>query len=138
MTMRNSLIFVVLLAAACASPKARIRRHQAAFDAYPSEVQAKIRAGEVEVGFTPEQVEIALGVPDRKYVRKTAAGNQDVWGYGAGSARPRLGLSFGMGSGGGGGSYGGGVGVESEAGRDERARVVFQEGRVVSVEALRD
>lgn len=138
MKMRNSLLLVVLLAAACASPKARIRRHQAAFDAYPSAVQAKIRAGEVEVGFTPEQVEMALGAPDRKYVRKTAAGNQDVWGYGAGSARPRLGLSFGMGSGGGGGSYGGGVGVESEAGHDERARVVFQEGRVVSVEALRD
>jgi hypothetical protein len=43
-----------------------------------------------------------------------------------------------MGSVGGGGVYSGGVGVESEAGRDERARVVFQDGLLVSVEKLQD
>lgn len=139
--MRHLLLLAVLAAAvaACASPASRIKRQKAAFDAYPPAVQEKIRAGQVEVGFTPEQVALALGKPDRKYVRKTQAGAQDVWGYGAGSSRPRMGLSLGMGSwGGGGGGYSGGVGVGSEAGHDERARIVFQDGRVVSVESLQN
>lgn len=129
---------VLVAVAACASPASRIKKQKAAFDAYPPSVQEKIRAGQVEVGFTPEQVALALGKPDRKYVRKTEAGAQDVWGYGAGSSRPRMGLSLGMGSWGGGGGYSGGVGMESEAGHDERARIVFQDGRVVSVERLQN
>lgn len=132
------LAVLLLLAAACSSPASRIRGQKAAFDAYPPAVQEAIRAGQVEVGFTPEQVTLALGKADRKFVRKTASGAQDVWGYGAGSSRPRVGMSLGMGSWGGGGSYSGGVGVESEAGHDERARIVFQDGHVVSVERLSD
>lgn len=132
------LALILVWSAACASPDSRIRRHKAAFDSYPAAVQAKIRAGEVDVGFTREQAEMALGAPDRKYTRKTASGAQDVWAYGRGSSRPRMGLSFGMGLGRGerGGSYSGGMGVESEANRDERARVVFQDDRLVSVEEL--
>lgn len=129
------ILFLLIAAAACATPESRIKRHKAAFDAYPAEVQERIRAGQVDVGFTREQVELALGRPDRKYARQTAAAAQDVWAYGAGSVRPSLSLGFGMGSGGG-GFYGGGLGVGSKAGREDRARVVFQDGAVVSVERL--
>lgn len=132
------LAVIVAVFAACSSPSSRIRDRKAEFDAYPPLIQAEIRAGRVEVGFTPEQVTLALGKPDREYVRKTASGAQDVWGYGAGSSRPRMGLNLGMGSWGGGGSYSGGVGVESEAGHDERARIVFKDDRVVSVERLQN
>lgn len=131
-------VLAVFAAAACSSPASRIRRQKATFDAYPPAVQEAIRAGQVEVGFTPEQVTLALGKPDRKFVRKSAFGAQDVWGYGAGSSRPRMGMSLGMGSWGGGGSYSGGVGMESEAGHDERARIVFKDDRVVSVERLQN
>lgn len=136
--MRHPPILAVLvaIAAACSSPSARIRRQKAAFDAYPPAVQERIRAGQVEVGYTPEQVTLALGKPDRKYVRKTASGAQDVWGYAVGSSRPRMGLNLGMGSWGGRGAMSGGVGVESEAAHDERARIVFEDSRVVSVERL--
>lgn len=130
------LALAVLVLAACVSPASRIKRHQAAFDAYPAEVQAGIRAGQVEVGYTREQAELALGRPDRTYVRKTASGTQDVWAYGGRSSHPSLSLGFGMGSGGGGGLYGGGMGLASEAGREDRARVVFQNDAVVSVEKL--
>lgn len=131
-------VLILVAAAACSSPASRIRRQKAAFDGYPTAVQEMIRRGQVEVGFTPEQVTLAMGKPDRQYVRKTASGAQDVWGYGIGSSRPRMGLNLGMGSWGGGGGVSGGVGMESEAGHDERARVVFQDGRVASVERLQN
>ena len=35
----------------------------------------------VQVGFTPEQVEAALGKPDRIYRRQTADGTLEAWGY---------------------------------------------------------
>ena len=130
-------IIAAFVAAGCASPKYRIRRHQAAFDSYPPAVQKEIREGQVEVGFTPEQVEMALGRPDRRYDRKTAAAAQDVWAYG-GSVSPRLGLGFGMGSGGVGGGLGVDTGVDTGFGGDERVRVVFQNGVVVSVESRKN
>jgi hypothetical protein len=135
------LLLAGLLAAAlaaCAGPSSRIKKHQAEFDAYPADVQRKIRAGQVDVGFTDQQVALALGRPDRIYERKTANAQQEVWAYG-GAYGSRVGVGFGLGMGGGPGFYGGGggVGVETEPGIDhgERTRVVLQNGVVVAVES---
>jgi hypothetical protein len=133
------LLLAGLLAAAlaaCAGPSSRIKKRQAEFDAYPADVQAKIRAGQVDVGFTDQQVALALGRPDRIYERKTANAQQEVWAYG-GAYGSRVGVGFGLGMGGGPGFYGGGVGVETEPGIDhgERTRVVLQNGVVVAVES---
>ncbi len=130
---RMMLFSVAMIA--CASTQSRIKKHQAAFDGYPTAVQANIRAGLVEVGYTSVQVEMALGRPDRIFVRKTAAVTQDVWAYGTSSVRPGLSLGLGMGSGGG-GFYGGGMGLASDSGHEDRARVVFENGVVVAVEKL--
>lgn len=130
--------------AACASPQSRIKRHQAAFDSYPPGVQEKIRAGQADVGFTREQVEMALGAPERTYTRKTAAAAQEVWSYGLGSRGPRFGFGLGMGSGRGRGGFGGGVGVATGFGAESRGadgasmRIVFQDGVVFSVEKRQD
>ncbi|MBI3297148.1 MAG: hypothetical protein HYZ75_03225 [Elusimicrobia bacterium] len=135
--MRTRALLAVLLAAAaaCSGPDTRIKRRQAAFDAYPPAVQETIRAGKVEIGFTREQAELALGKPDRRYTRKTAAGEQDVWAYGGGgSARPRLGLGIGVGSYGGGGAYSGGVGIGRGESGEDRLRVVFQGDAVTGIE----
>lgn len=137
--MKTSPLLCVLLAiaafgAGCASsPKSRIQKNQAAFDSYPAEVQTKIRAGEVAVGFTPEQVKIALGEADRVLSRTSEAGKSEVWVYREKSSGLGFGLGLGMGS----GSVGTGVGVST--GRefpDERMRVVFTAGRVTSVEQI--
>jgi hypothetical protein len=124
--------------AACATPRSRIKRHQAAFDSYPPAIRQDIRDGKVDIGFTREQVELALGRPDRTYTRKTAAAAQEVWAYGLDSGGPRFGLGLGMGSGRGRGFLGGGVGVATGVGaepdRGARTRIVFQDGVVVSVE----
>ena len=129
-----ALALVTLSAGCSSSPQSRIAKNQAAFDSYPADVQATIRQGEAKVGFTPDQVRIALGAPDRVLTRTTEAANSEVWIYRDKS--PSFG--FGLGVGGGGGSVGGGVGV-STGGRefpDERLRVIFTAGRVAAVEQV--
>jgi hypothetical protein len=125
--------------AACAGPRSRIKKHQADFDSYPPAVQQKIRAGQVDVGFTDQQVSLALGRPDRVYSRKTATSQQEVWAYGGGGYGPQIGFGLGMGSGAGPGFYSGGIAVASDPSidRGERVRVVFENGTVVAVESRR-
>lgn len=134
MNIGTALLILAAALSACQSPQSRIRKNQAAFDAFPPEVQTAIRQGRAEVGFTEQQVLMALGKPGRVYSQKTAASNQEVWEYGVGGG-PSVGLGFGMSSMGGGSGYGTSVGVASDA-VDPRAqtRVILESGIVVSVE----
>ena len=124
---------VLLLTAGCTTPESRISRHQAAFDAWPAEVRDKVRAGRVEVGFTQEMVQVALGEADRRSTRTTAAGTEEVWAYF--DHRPKFSFGLGMGVAGGSRAYGGGV-VVGDSGflDDEFLRVIFEGGRVVAIE----
>ncbi len=134
MTRRIAVLILGAALAACSSPQSRIKKNQAAFDAFPPEVQSAIREGSVEVGFTGEQVVMALGKPSRVFSHKSAAATQEVWEYGVGGG-PNVGLGFGVSSFGGGTGYGTSVGVASDS-MDPRAkiRVIFQNGVVVSIE----
>ena len=71
----------LFLAAGCATPEARIRENPEAFAELNEDVQAKVRQGQIEVGYSSEAVHIALGDPDRKYARTTDAGTSEVWSY---------------------------------------------------------
>jgi len=133
------LLLTALLAtalAACSGPSSRIKKHQAEFDAYPADVQQKIRAGQVDVGFTDQQVALALGRPDRIYARKTETSQQEVWAYG-GSYGSRVGVGLAVGTGGGPTYTSGGVTADTGPGIDhgEKTRVVLQNGVVVAVES---
>lgn len=129
-----TFLAAVVLLAACSTPARRIKKNQAAYDSWPPEVQAVVKAGKADVGFTAEQVRVALGKPDRIYTRKSAASVQEVWAYTGARASTGVGLGFGMG--GGGTSYGLGVGVGGPDYRDDdRVRVVFEAGKVVNVES---
>lgn len=124
----------LVVLSACSSPGRRIAENEAAFDTYPSAVQSKIRAGEVDIGFTQEQVRMALGKPDGTSTRTTVAGMSEVWIYRKGGG-PSLGFGFGMGSGGGSTSVGTGVGVSTGGrGGDDSTRVIFEAGRVSAIE----
>ena len=131
----KQLLCLVLLAAllpACASTDSRIRQEQSAFDSYPPAVQAKIRAGQVGIGFTPAQVRLALGKPDRIYNRETTAGVAEVWAY----RESQSAFSFGVGGFSGGGSgvgAGVGLGTAPDSG-EEKTRVTFTGGLVSAVE----
>jgi hypothetical protein len=126
-------VLTALLVAGCSTTDSRIKNHQAAFDAAPSAVQAKIRAGQVEVGFTPDQVTMSLGKPDRQYTRTTARGTSDIWAYE--DNKPAISLGFGMASGGGGTAVGSGIAIGTGGDRyDDKVRVIFEDGHVVAVE----
>jgi len=79
----SSIILLILLIGltACSTPESRIRKNPELFKSFPAEVQEKIRAGEVDIGFTPAMVEIAVDRPDRKYRRSSVTGEVEVWSY---------------------------------------------------------
>jgi len=130
-----ALVSLALLAS-CATPESRIAGSRAAFEKFPADVQHKIRAGQVDVGFSKEMVQMALGEPDRTFTRKTEAGDTEVWGYHDSSPR----FSFGLGIGGGGrrSAVGGGLAV-STGGYDpeEKIRIEFRAGLVSAVDVLK-
>ena len=124
------------LLAACSTPESRIADHRADFEKFPADVQQKIRAGQVDVGFTKDMVRLALGEPDRVYLRQSAAGDTEVWGYY--DHGPQFSIGIGVGSGGRHSSVGGGLAMSS-GGYDpeEKTRVEFREGRVTAVDTLK-
>ena len=131
---RCSAALAAALLTACASTDSRIHDNQAAFDGYPPPVQQQIRAGQVDIGFTPEMVRMALGEPDRRFSRSSATGDSEVWAYR--DSKPMF--SFGVGAGSfGGGGFGGGGGVGLSTGgdqADDKLRLVFVNGAVASIE----
>ncbi len=124
------------LLTACSTPESRIADKRGVYDQYPAAVQQKIRAGQVDVGFTKDMVLMSLGEPDRQFTRKTEAGDTEVWGYH--DHTPRFSFGFGVGSGGRHSAVGGGIAMSS-GGYDpeERIRIEFREGRVTTVDHMK-
>lgn len=108
---------------ACSTIASRIQDHQAAFDASSPETREKIRQGRVDVSFTPEQVVMALGHPQRVYAKLTTGAPQEIWVYGI-DGGPAAGISP---------LYGNGDIVISDAYFQEQQRVIFEKGAVVAV-----
>jgi hypothetical protein len=120
---------------ACSTTGSRIRSQQELFDSYPAEVQQNIRKGEIDVGYSQEMVEMALGKPDRKVEMQTEDGITEVWTY----RKSVPGFSVGMGSGsyiGSGVGIGTGVAVGEPARSEDRAVVEFWKGRVARFRAV--
>ena len=134
---RVALGVAALWLSACQTIDSRIAASQALFDGYPPDVQEKIRAGDIAVGFTPEMVEMAWGEPYRKDQVTGEDFVAEVWTW----SRNIPGVGIGMGSG---GYYGGNVGIGTGvvvgegARREDRAQVEFRNGRVVTFRNLKD
>ena len=83
--MKTPFTFVVCLAAlalaGCSTVQSRIEEKAAVFNALPPDQQANIRQGLVDIGYTPDMVYIAMGKADRVVERATSEGNQTVWVY---------------------------------------------------------
>jgi hypothetical protein len=137
--MKSTLSFLfclaglALLSAGCSTTSSRASR-QPDFASWPPAVQQTVLAGKIDIGFTREQVAVALGGPDYSYVRTTADGTSEVWGYR--DHGPRFSFGVGVGSMHGRTAMGTGIGVSTGPGyADEKVRVVFDRmGRVQSVE----
>jgi hypothetical protein len=123
------------LAASCASVDSRVQDHQAAFESWPADVQDKVRAGQVDVGFTQEMVTVALGKPDRITSRTSDRGVEEGWVYM--DKGPKFSIGLGLGSSRGSSAFGGGVTVGDDWRDEEVLRVMFQGGKVSAIERRR-
>ncbi|MCX6937254.1 MAG: hypothetical protein NTU80_05055 [Verrucomicrobia bacterium] len=88
-----------LLGGCQSTPERRIAKKEAVFSSWSAQTQAKIRGGQIEVGFTPQQVEMAKGKPDRVGRRTTKAGDRVEWVYLWNDSRFSLGFGLGLGRG---------------------------------------
>src|SRR5258708_34073782 len=73
------LAAVTLLAACASTPESRIAAHYGVFAEFPPDVRQKIRAGQVDLGFTPEMVQLALGKPARPCTSKNDKREAETW-----------------------------------------------------------
>ena len=130
---------LALAAAGCSTIESRIEQNRDYFDSLPAADQAQIRIGKIDLGFTPESVRMALGEPQRKLVRRTAAGDTEAWIYT--ETHPTYdrqhadidGLSYSGPSGG--RITGGSAWITIRQDRETLSALVeFQGGRVVSIE----
>lgn len=136
MRVQTSLALAALLLAGCATtPQSRIERDPVGFSALTPEQQQKVRDGHVGVGFDEAAVRLALGEPDRVIEREAADGNTQSWVYYAivpnayGSAYCAPGFPH----------YGPAYYCQAPVANqyEERTRVLFKDGKVVSVERAR-
>lgn len=126
-----------LLVTGCSTVDSRIAKNRDLFNTWPPAVQDKVVVGQIDIGFTPDQVRVALGEPDRVFTRTTGDGTSQVWSYRDRGPRFSFGVGVGMGSFGHRGGTFGGIGVGSDAGYrdDEKMGIVFDAtGRVSSIE----
>ncbi len=124
------LIPATALLAACNTPASRIDDNKVVYQSYPVAVQHKLAAGQIDVGYTREQAQIALGKPNRRYSRTAEGSAQEVWIF-----RERGSQIYSRNSG-----YVGRVSGFSSlsASAGERLRVVFADNKVALIEeALR-
>jgi hypothetical protein len=126
------LVSIALVAAGCATTQSRANRSPE-FSSWPPTIQTTVLAGHIDMGFTREQVHVALGDPDYSYTRTTTDGTSEVWGYR--DHGPRFGFGVGVGTFHGNTAMGTGIGIGTGGRPDEKVRVVFDRaGRVERVE----
>lgn len=77
------LLLPLILSACVSTPASRIAENQDYFDSLPLADQARIRSGQIDIGFTPDMVRLALGEPSRILVRRQAdtPAPLEVWLY---------------------------------------------------------
>lgn len=133
-----ALLSAPLLWTGCATVENRIERNRDYFDSLPIADQARIRGGKIALGYTPVMVQIALGDPARRLVRRQAGQpDMDVWLYVDSNqryVRQRADIDS-MSIGGGTRVAGGSVWMNVLEEREYvRTRVVFLNGRAVEIE----
>jgi len=137
MRVLSCLLLAAAFTAGCATstPQSRIDANRTAYSEYPSDVRRNIREGRVEVGYTAEMAEMALGKPGRKLSRLDETNEQsEVWIYY--KNRPRVSVGVAVGSGGY-RSTSTGISMSTTPDDDmETMRLILRDGHVVAVETV--
>ena len=128
----SALLSAMLLAGCAATQTQRIARSPEVFAALSPEQQQKVKDGQVAVGFDEAAVRLAVGEPDRIVERETAEGLTQVWVYFGivpgfyNSAYCAPGVPY--------YGYASYCRPISAPQYEERSRISFKDGKVVSVE----
>jgi outer membrane protein assembly factor BamE (lipoprotein component of BamABCDE complex) len=148
--MKTSTIFFLVAAAlaalwgaGCSTPQTRIQRNPEVFSRLTSEEQTMVRNGQIGLGFTSEMVRLALGDPDYIDIRTDKTGTSEIWTYTSSETMDEMGFYNGWyhhSPWGWGGPF---FPYPLFAGRGYRRewvdfRVVFKDGKAVSVEQRRE
>jgi outer membrane protein assembly factor BamE (lipoprotein component of BamABCDE complex) len=121
--------------AGCSTVQSRISGHQSEYASWPPAVQQLVSRGQVAVGFTRDQVQVALGSPDYVLSRVSTEGSYEVWSYR--DRGPHFSFGIGMASYGRSSAFGSGVAVGNAGYAGEKMRVIFdQTGHVSSIEQV--
>ncbi len=75
------LLGAVLLLGACSTISTRINEKAPLFYSLDPNTRAKIAHGDIDLGFTPDMVYIALGAPDVKRQSVSTTGQTEQWIY---------------------------------------------------------
>ena len=75
------LLSAIALLGACSTVNSRISEKSAVFSSLDPNTQAKISHGDIDIGFTPDMVYMALGNPDVRRESITANGQTETWIY---------------------------------------------------------
>ena len=85
MTLRRLASLVLagaaLFLAGCQTVDSRIKENPELFAKLPTDVQAKVKQGIIDLGFDEDTVYLALGAPDQKREQRSAKGDTTVWIY---------------------------------------------------------
>ena len=137
MRVLSCLLLAAAFTAGCttSTPQSRIDANRGAYSEYPSDVRRNIREGRVEVGYTAEMAEMALGKPGRKLSRLDETNEQsEVWIYY--KNRPRVSVGVAVGSGGY-RSTSTGISMSTTPDDDmETMRLILRDGHVVAIETV--
>ena len=74
-------VMSLIVFAGCATPESRIKDNPGLFASFPPEAQQNIRQGQIDIGYAPAMVEMALGKPDKIETEKVAEGTREIWSY---------------------------------------------------------
>jgi len=146
----SGLAIVLLLSGCVSTPQSRADNNPDLFESFTPEQKETILKGEVDIGFTPEMVMMAAGLPSRKATKRTIDGETIVWTYYKYSARPIYGSGYGYGHYGNYFTYssrygcyvrrpfyGSSFGYVASSDREENLVVEFSGGSVVAFEMIR-
>ena len=80
-SLRSVTLLLSLMLVGCSTTQSRIAQHQSAFDQLTTEQREMVMKGQIDIGFTPAMVYMALGSPHRKIQQKTMDGESTGWVY---------------------------------------------------------
>ncbi len=75
------LLCAIALLGACSTINSRINEKSAVFNSLDPNTQAKITHGDIDIGFTPDMVYMALGRPDSTRQAVSTDGQTETWIY---------------------------------------------------------